>query len=76
MSDLHGLPMGGLILTRRAGQEVVIEIDGRIVALVELHDIPGRDRARIRVRAPSDVLVDRAEVYDRRRQAAAGGATR
>jgi sRNA-binding carbon storage regulator CsrA len=67
---LPRLPEGGLILSRNLGQEIIIEVAGRIVAVVQLVDTPAPRKARLRVRAPADVTVDRAEVHARRQAAA------
>lgn len=73
MDSLPGLPDGGLILARHVGEEIVIVVDGRIVAAVQVVDTPAPRKARLRVRAPADVTVDRREVYARRQVAAASG---
>lgn len=73
METLPGLPHGGLTLARKAGQEIVIEVAGRIVAVVQVIDTPAPRKARLRIRAPADVTVDRAEVYARRLATAASG---
>lgn len=60
-----GVPETGLVLARQVGEQVVIEADGRIVAVVELAEAtPGH--ARLRIRAPRDVVIARTEVYGRR----------
>lgn len=48
-----------LVLTRRLGQEIVI--DGRI--RIQVTAVQG-DRVRLGITAPKDVLVDRAEVHE------------
>jgi carbon storage regulator len=50
-----------LVLTRRVGEEIII--DGRI--RVTVTQIVG-DKVRIGVEAPRDVVVDRSEVHERR----------
>lgn len=50
-----------LVLTRRIGDEIII--DGRI--RVRITDMRG-DRVRVGIEAPPDVRVDREEVYRRR----------
>jgi len=57
-----------LVLTRRVGEEIVIDGDIRIT----LVDISG-DRVRIGIAAPPSIRVDRLEIYElRQRQAFAG----
>lgn len=73
MVSLSESPGGGLLVTRSIGEEVVIEQGGRIVAVVQVKCLR-RGRAQLRIRAGADVLVDRAEVYQRRRTSAGGGA--
>ncbi len=52
-----------LILTRRIGEEIVI--DGSIrVAVIRIRG----GAVRLSIRAPDAVRVDRSEVHDRRRQ--------
>jgi carbon storage regulator len=48
-----------LVLTRRIGEEIVI--DGRIRVRVTLVQ---RDRVRLGIMAPENVRVDRAEVHE------------
>lgn len=52
-----------LVLTRRIGEEIII--DGRI--RVTITAIKG-DKVRVGITAPPDVLVDREEVHQRRRE--------
>jgi carbon storage regulator len=52
-----------LVLTRKIGQEIVIGDNIRIKVVA----IDG-GRVRIGVVAPKDVVVDRQEIYDRRKQ--------
>jgi carbon storage regulator len=52
-----------LVLTRKIGQEIVIGGDIRIKVVA----IEG-GRVRIGIVAPKDVVVDRQEIYDRRKQ--------
>ena len=61
-----------LVLTRRPGELVVIDLGGGRVVGVEVLDRRG-DVVRLGFTAPPDVRVDRAEVYDRKRQAAPPG---
>ena len=50
-----------LVLTRRIGEEIVIDEQIRVVvAAVQ------RDRVRLGIRAPTTVRVDRQEVHERR----------
>jgi len=51
-----------LVLTRHAGETIVIEGDIR-VTVVSVHG----DRVRIGIDAPPEVQVDRQEVHERRR---------
>lgn len=53
-----------LVLTRRPGEEIVI--DGTIRLTVV--SVKG-DRVRIGIEAPPEVTVDRQEVYERRKHA-------
>lgn len=55
-----------LVLTRKIGEEIVIDDHIRI-RVVDIQ----RGRIRIGVTAPHSVVVDRAEVYGRRNPAAA-----
>ena len=54
-----------LVLTRRVGEEIVIDGDIRITVV----DISG-DRARIGIAAPPSIRVDRREIYERRQRQA------
>lgn len=52
-----------LVLTRRPGEEIVI--DGKIrLTVVSVHG----DRVRIGIKAPPSVIVDRQEIHERRRR--------
>jgi carbon storage regulator len=51
-----------LVLTRRAGEEIVINGNIRVTVV----SIQG-DRVRIGIAAPSSVVVDRAEIHERRK---------
>jgi len=53
--------MPGLIVTRKAGEEVMIG-DGIVVRVLE---VKGR-HVRFQIVAPADVVVDRAEIRERR----------
>lgn len=57
---LEGMEM--LVLTRRVGEEIVID-GGRIRVIILDVD---RGRIRIGIDAPDDVRIDRREVHDRR----------
>lgn len=52
-----------LVLTRRVGEEIVIDGNIRVVVVA----VSG-DRVRLGVNAPPDVTVDRLEVHARRAQ--------
>ncbi len=52
----------GLVLSRKPGEQIVI--DGRIV--ITFIETQG-GKARIAVKAPADVRVDRMEVHDARK---------
>jgi carbon storage regulator len=52
-----------LVLTRKIGTEIVIGDDVRIKVL----DIRG-ENVRLGIVAPEDVVVDRQEIHDRRKQ--------
>jgi carbon storage regulator len=52
-----------LVLTRKIGTEIVIGDDVRIKVL----DIRG-EKVRLGIVAPEDVVVDRQEIHDRRKQ--------
>jgi carbon storage regulator len=56
----HGGPVM-LVLTRRLGEEIVINGDIR-VAVVAING----DRVRLGISAPSSVPVDRSEIHERR----------
>lgn len=51
-----------LVLSRKRGEEIIIEVDGRPVTVVVV-DIRG-DKARLGITAPPDVPVHRREIYD------------
>jgi carbon storage regulator len=53
-----------LVLTRKIGEEIVISDNIRIMVVA----IKG-DKVRIGINAPIDVVVDRQEVHDKRRNA-------
>lgn len=52
-----------LVLTRRIGEEIVIDGDIRVTVVA----IKG-DRIRLGVTAPASVQVDRKEIHDRRQE--------
>jgi carbon storage regulator len=52
-----------LVLTRRPGEEIVIDGDIRVTVV----SVQG-DRIRIGIMAPPSILVDRAEIHERRKQ--------
>jgi carbon storage regulator len=52
-----------LVLSRRVGEEIVID-DNIRVTVVAVHG----DRVRLGIIAPRDVTVDRSEVHERRMQ--------
>jgi carbon storage regulator len=54
-----------LVLTRRVGEEIVIDGDIRITVV----DISG-DRTRIGISAPPSIRIDRREIYERRKREA------
>jgi carbon storage regulator len=58
-----------LVLTRRVGEEIVIDGDIRVVVV----SVKG-DKVRLGVTAPPSVAVDRKEVHDRRAQFELAGA--
>lgn len=53
-----------LVLTRRPGEEIVIDGNIRITVV----SVKG-DRVRIGIEAPPSVVVDRQEIHERRRHA-------
>ncbi len=61
-----------LVLTRKADEQIVIQLDGRdvVVRIVSID----RERVRLGIVAPADVLVHREEVL-RRMVASPDGAT-
>lgn len=63
----------GLVLTRRVGEQIIITVPGlerKIV--VTLCSIDRDGRARIGVKAPGVVAIDRKEIAERRAATAAG----
>ena len=52
-----------LVLSRRIGEEIIINDDIRVTVVA----VKG-DRVRLGIVAPRDVMVDRAEVHERRMQ--------
>jgi carbon storage regulator len=52
-----------LVLTRRIGETIVIDNAVRVTVL----EVKG-ERVRLGIAAPSDVLVDRQEIHERRKQ--------
>ena len=50
-----------LVLTRRVGEEIVVDKQIRVIVL----DVRG-DRIRLGIAAPASVRVDRQEVHERR----------
>src|SRR5437870_9896673 len=56
-----------LVLTRRVGEEIVIDGDIRVTVLMTKGD-----RVRIGITAPNCVRVDRQEVHERRSEFVAG----
>lgn len=55
--------MSGLLLTRHAGEQIIID-DGRIVITVE--ELRRSRGVRLRIEAPPNVSIDRAEVWNAR----------
>lgn len=60
-----------LILTRRTGETIYIGEGPRRVALTVL-GVKG-NQVRLGIEAPRDIVVDREEIHERKRRAAAGG---
>jgi carbon storage regulator len=52
-----------LVLTRKIGEEIIIDNDIRISVVA----VQG-DRVRLGITAPKDMRVDRREIYERRRR--------
>jgi carbon storage regulator len=52
-----------LVLTRKVGEEIIIGDNIRIV----ISQVKG-DKVRLGISAPPEVIVDRAEVHQRRRE--------
>jgi carbon storage regulator len=59
-----------LVLTRRIGEEIIIDGDIRITVVA----ISG-ERTRLGISAPPSVRVDRREIYERRSRLRQGGST-
>jgi carbon storage regulator len=55
-----------LVLTRKVGEDIIIGDNVRIT-IVSVHG----DKVRVGIEAPRDVTVDRQEIHERRKQAAA-----
>jgi carbon storage regulator CsrA len=53
--------MGNLILTRKPGERIFIDVDGRRVTIT-LVEIKSPDRARIGVEADRDIQIMREEI--------------
>src|SRR5947209_5891639 len=66
-SDMERIPM--LVLSRRAGEEIVIG-DSIRITVASVHG----DKVRIGISAPEDVPVHRSEVFDRIREFAVSAA--
>ena len=62
---------GYLVLQRKLGEQVILTLPGGEEVVIEVMDT-ARERARLAVRAPLSVRVDRAEVLAARRQGLAG----
>jgi carbon storage regulator len=56
-----------LVLTRKIGEEIMIDKEIRITIV----DIRG-DRVRLGITAPQEKVVDRREIYERRRRSCPG----
>jgi carbon storage regulator len=54
-----------LVLTRRTGEEIIIDNNIR-VTIVDI----GPNKIRIGISAPPDITVDRAEIHNRKKEAA------
>jgi carbon storage regulator len=52
-----------LVLTRKVGEEIIIEEEIRVIVV----DIEGT-RVRLGITAPRETVVDRREIYERRRR--------
>jgi carbon storage regulator len=59
-----------LVLTRRIGEEIIINGNIRVA----ITNIVG-DNVKIGIAAPKDVPIDRKEIHDRRRETDGGGPT-
>lgn len=59
------LAMAGLQLTRKPGQEVVIEVMVDKLVIVRVLEVKGQ-HVRLQIEAPKDCSIDRREVYDRK----------
>ena len=58
-----------LVLTRKIGEEIIIDEDIRITIV----DLRG-NRVRLGITAPREKVVDRREIYERRRRPGPGRA--
>ena len=50
-----------LVVTRREGETIVFEEDGKIKAIIRLTDIR-RGKSRVSIRAPSSIVISRGEL--------------
>ena len=56
-----------LVLTRKVGEEIIIDEEIRIT-IVEID----RNKVRLGITAPRETVVDRREIYERRRRPVSG----
>jgi carbon storage regulator len=59
-----------LVLTRKIGEEIVIDRD-ICITIVDIR----RDRVRIGITAPLELIVDRREIHERRKRPSSGEAS-
>lgn len=68
--DVDDVPATGLVISLKRHEGIVLHRAGDVIAVIELTHAR-RERGRLRVRAPTDVTIDRSDVYRRRLAAAA-----
>lgn len=60
-----------LVLGRKEGEEVVIDVDGTLIVITVIES--GNGKTKLGIEAPKRYNVDRKEVYEKRNKEVLGG---
>lgn len=58
--------MTRLVLTRKAGETVVIHQNGDPLCAIKYVKTTGKDQVRLSFDAPPDIQIDRQEIFDKK----------